>query len=194
MDFSSEAFDLWQSNYEEFNFSFRRYCFIQLKAYSLHADFVPNVTKQIHEQWVDSCQKWLADRTDHNTTKLSYLKRASLLLHSLVSIQFLGNFKEHTYEEELKFTFRGNDTQYLDSRKDLIDARDAILSLDFVLNIINYFEEHRIDRVEPFRMPLTLDMRHDLLFYLLSGEVDDKALYLILKALYLRNSEGGSAN
>jgi len=193
-EFSAETFETWHSDYDEFNYAFRKYCFLQFRAYGVKAEFVPNVTKEIHTGWVDSCQRWLTKETDDTTQKLSYLKRASLLLNSMVSLQFLGNFAEHEYDEEAKVEFRGPTDLYTSSRQDLIDARDIVLALDFVLNIIHYFEENRIDRAEPFRLRLTVDMRHDLIGYLISGKTDEKAIYLILKALYLRHSAGGSAN
>lgn len=193
-EFTSEAFDKWQADYDEFNYAFRNFCFNQFRAYAIHAEFVPNVTRQIHAMWVESCQRWLDKETDSKTHKLSYLKRASLLLHALVSLEFMGNVVEHEYNEVAKVSFRGPPEIYASSRQDLIDAREAVLALDFVILIIHYFEENRIDRIEPFKMPLTMDMRHDLIGYLLSGKCDEKAIYLILKALYLRHSLGGPAN
>lgn len=194
IEFDAAIFKKWQTDFEEFNLSFRRYCFLQFRAYELRADFVPNVMQQIHSQWVAECDRWLDDETHPDTTKLSYLKRAALLLHNLVSIQFLGNMVDHEYDEDPKVYFRGTDEQRRSGRLDIIDAREAMISLDFVLLIIHYFESNRNDRVEAFKMPLTIDMRHDLISYLLSGTVDNKALYLILKALYLRHSSGGKAN
>lgn len=193
-DFDADAFESWQSDYDEFNYAFRGYCFLQFRAYGIHAEFVPKVTRQIHALWVESCGRWLEKETDSKTQKLSYLKRASLLLHALVSIEFMGNVVEYEYNEEDKVKFRGQPDQYAASRQDLIDAREVVLALDFVLNIIHYFEINRIDRIEPFKIRLTADMRHDLISYLLSGKKDEKAIYLILKALYLRHSAGGAPN
>lgn len=193
-EFTAEAFESWHADYSEFNYAFRHYCFLQFRAYGIHAEFVPNVTRQIHDMWVESCHRWLTNETDEKTHKLSYLKRASLLLNALVSLQFLGNFVDHEYQEEAKVTVKGSKELYSSSRQDLIDAREVVLSLDFVLNIIHYFEENRIDRAEEFRPRLTVDMRHDLISYLLSGKTDEKAIYLILKGIYLRHSVGGSAN
>jgi hypothetical protein len=193
-EFSAKIFDDWQDDYEKFNYSFRYFCFMQFRAFGLHAEFVPNVTKQIHAQWVSDCKLWLKVETPPQTKRLSYLKRASLLLHSLVSLQFLGNMVEHDYQEDPKVSFRGSTTQFEYAKKDLIDAREVVISLDFVLNIIDYFEFNRADRLEKYVVPLTIDMRHDLIGYLLSDSVDPKSLYLILKALYLRHSAGGAAN
>lgn len=193
-EFNAEAFDSWESEYDEFNYAFRKFCFMQFRAYGVHAEFVPNVTRQIHTMWLESCTRWLNKETDAKTEKLSYLKRASLLLTALVSTPFLGHVVEHDYDEDAKVIFRGPPEVYASSRQDLIDAREVVLALDFVLLIIHYFEINRIDRVEEFKVRLTVDMRHDLISYLLSGKAEEKSLYLILKALYLRHSSGGSPN
>lgn len=194
IEFNERIFKTWQSDYGEFNRAFRFHCFMQFRVFGVHADFVPTITQQIHEQWNTECNRWLAEETSDSTDKLSYLKRASLLLHSLISLTFLGNMKAYEYKETPLVTFRGTNDQFTSAKRDLIDGREIILSLDFVLNIIHYFESNRVDRVEDFRIPLTEDMRHDLINYLFSDSVDNKALYLILKALYLRSPSGGSAN
>lgn len=194
LEFNAEIFEAWHDDYECFNNDLRYFCVMQFRAYGVHADFVPNVTRQIHAQWVEACAKWLSVETSHQTSKLSHLKKASLLLYSLTSIQFLGNFEDYEYDEVPKVTYRGSKATYETSRQDLIDAREIILSLDYVLNVIHYFELNRVDRIEEFKSPLTADMRHDLIAYFINGSPDPKALYLILKALYLRHSAGGAAN
>lgn len=194
IEFSAEKFDTWQQNFDIFEYDFKKYCFLLFRAYKVHADFVPKVLSQIHSQWVENVEHWLQTETSPNTVRLSHLKRAALLLNALVSLEYLTNFVEHEYDEEEKVTFRGTAAQYTESRQDLIDAREAVISLDFVLNIIDYFEKNRIDREEEYTVRLTFDMRHDLIGYLLSGHAEEKALYLILKALYLRRSGRGSAN
>ncbi|MQX37929.1 hypothetical protein [Roseospira navarrensis] len=194
IDFNESAFKRWQEDFDDFNYGFRSYCFQQFRVYSIHVDFVPGALQQIHRRWVERCEVWLNQETHPTTKKLSHIKRAALLLHALTSIQFLGNFQEHEYDEEQKYDFRGTADQFNQSKQDLIDAREAVLALDFVLNIIHYFESNRIDREEPFSVRLTMDMRHDILSYILSGEPQEKALYLILKALYLRHTRAGAAN
>lgn len=193
-EFSAEIFEKWQDDCDAFNYDFRRYCILQFRAFSVDAVFVPNVIEQIHSQWNSECARWLEDETGPETKKLSYLKRASLLLHSLISIQFIGNMTDHEYKEDPKVQFRGDQATYDLARRDLIDARETILALDFVLNIIHYFESNRIDRETKFQNPLTVDMRHDLIGHLLSDKVDAKSIYLVLKGLYNRHSSGGPAN
>lgn len=192
--FDETKLDEWLSDYESFNYAFRQFCYANFKVHELDAQFIPNVIKQIHAQWVTDNEKWLNEETPEHTTRLSHVKILALLLYNLNAEPFLGNFFDHEYQEDVPYAFKGTDEEKAAARRDLIDGREAILALDFCLLIINWFEKNRMDRAIPYRQPMTPDMRHDLLGYLLNGSVDRKALYLILKAMYLRPSKGGSAN
>lgn len=192
--FDKNKLDEWLSDYDSFNYAFREFCIAHLKVHSLHAEFVPNVTRQIHAQWVADHSEWLDNETDEHTKQLSHVKICALLLYNLTSEPFFGNMFEHNYDEEVPYIFRGTDQEKASARQDLIDGREKILALDFCFLIINWYEKNRIDRALPYRQPLTPDMRHDLISYLLTGSVDRKSLYLILKGIYLRPSAGGSAN
>lgn len=187
--------DEWLADYEAFNYAFREFCFANFRVHEIRADFVPNVTRQIHEQWVLDNQNWLDEESDTETTHLSHVKILSLLLYNLNSEPFLGNIFEHEYDEIPKYEFKGTGEQKAAAKKDLIDGRESVLAMDFCVMIIDWFERNRTDRSIPYRQPMTIDMRHDLLNYLLVGGADRKGLYLILKAIYLRPSGGGgSAN
>lgn len=185
--FSAETFKAWEESFEAFNQEFRFHCFKQFRVFSIGAEFTPGALQQAHQRWVHTCDTWLRQETHPKTRVLSHTKRAALLLHALTSVEYLGTFHEHQYDEIPKFTFRGTDEEFRQARQDLIDGGQAVLALDFVLNIIDYFERHRTDRMSPYTVRLTRDMRHDLLNYLLSGKAEEKALFLILKALFLRH-------
>ncbi|MER9950196.1 hypothetical protein [Mesorhizobium sp. M0047] len=192
--FHEKKLDEWLSDYESFNYDFRAFCYANFKVHGLEAEFVPNVTRQIHAQWVADHQKWLEEETDEKTKDLSHVKICALLLFNLNAEPFLGNFFDHTYQEDVQYDFRGTDAEKAAARSDLIDGRESILSLDFCILVINWFEKNRSDRVAPYRQPFTIDMRHDLLVNLINRTIDRKALYLSLKGMYLRPSHGGSTN
>lgn len=191
--FDKNTLELWLGSCDEFNYAFRRFCFFQFRAFSVTAEFVPNVINEAHRQWQEDCDTWLAHEAHPTTKSLSHLKIASLLLANL-NTPFLGNMSEHEYNEESKVTVNLSPEQFRQARADLIDARESVLALDFCLAVIHWFEINRIDRKTPFHPTLTADMRHDLLSYLVTGKVDRKALYLILKALFNRANGGGAAN
>lgn len=188
------SIDEWLVDFDKFNYSFRAFCFAQFRVFDLRADFVPNVLNQAHKQWVEDCASWLANETHHTTKQLSHVKMIALLLYNLVSTNFLGNFFDHEYQEEPKFTFQGSYVDRGYAKQDLIDGREAVLSMDFCLSVIAWFEQNRTDRAEDYKNPLTKDMRHDILTYLISEKCDVKGLYLTLKALFLRAGGNGNAN
>lgn len=192
--FDKNTLDLWLSDYDEFNDSFRSFCNAHMRVHAVHADYVPNVTRQIHAQWVADHKFWIENEMDAPTVALSHVKICALLLASLVSEAFLGNLHSYEYNEEEKYEFRGTPAEKEQAKKDLLDGREASLGLDFVILIIHWYEKNRTDRASPFIQPLTVDMRHDLLNYVLSEELEKRGLYLILKALYLRPPGNGAVN
>jgi len=193
IEFNENKLDEWLGDFEAFNYDFRRYCFACMRVYGIKSDFIPNALKQIHEQWVDAHNDWLNYETHESTTKLSHVKICALLLHSLCAEPFLGNMYDHVYEEEEKYTFSGPAELFEKARKDFIDGREAIISLDLCTLIINWFERNRTDRSTPYSQRMTEDMRHDILSYIVTDSCDKKAIYLMLKALYLRPPGAGSA-
>lgn len=189
-----DTLDTWLNDYESFNYAFREFCNAHFRIHNLHAEFIPNVTRQIHKQWCEDHALWLAQEAHENTKYLSHVKICALLLANLIAEPFLGNFFDHDYNEEPIYHFRGTSDQKDKAKRDLVDGREVSLSLDFVIIIVDWHERYRVDRNSPFVQPLTEDMRHDLMNLLIGGVVDKKSLYLILKALYLRPNGGGKAN
>ncbi|GAB2206050.1 hypothetical protein ROS1_28660 [Roseibium sp. ROS1] len=194
IDFNKNKLDEWLDNFEEFNYDFRRFCFVCMKVYGVYGDFIPNTLKQIHEQWVESHQDWLDNEIHESTTELSHLKICALLLYALCSEPFFGNLYEHEYHEDIDYSFNGPEELFEKAKQDLIDGREAIVALDFCTLIINWFEANRIDKSSPYTQRMTEDMRHDILSYLVADAFDRKSIYLILKALYLRPSDEGPSN
>jgi hypothetical protein len=190
--FSEGRLDAWRDDLDAFAYDFKRFCFENFRLHGLRATFIPKVLDQIHERWRSTCQQWLEADVDDRTQRLSHVKICGILLYCLVKEPFLGNLYDHVYTDEATHSFAGTQAQQQAARQDLVDAREAVLALDFVLLVINWFEHNRTDRSEPYRQPLTDDMRHDLLSYLITDETSPKSLYLILKAMYLRPGNGAA--
>jgi hypothetical protein len=180
------------SSYEAFNYAFRGYCLKNFRALGLRADFVPNALKLVHQRWQVDCEEWQTEVVE-KSPKISYLKTFSLLLHNLCRTPFLESLDNHEYSD-LRDEIQIDETIRELSRRELIDGREAVLALDFCFLTLDWIEINRTDRKISYVMPLTEDMRRDLLVYLISGETERKAIYLILKALFLRNTDGGSNN
>jgi len=94
----------------------------------------------------------------------------------------------HDFEMDLQYRLAGNQAQLKAARDDLVAARDVVLAFDFCLAVICWYEENRIDRKELFVLRLKLELRHDILSYLVSRQTDPKAVYLILESLFIRTS------
>jgi len=60
--------------------------------------------------------------------------------------------------------------------------------------VINWFERARTDRIQDFTFRMTLDLAHDIMFYLQTKQKDPTAIYLILKALYARDPTPDAPN
>ncbi|SUB02940.1 Uncharacterised protein [Pannonibacter phragmitetus] len=191
---SDKTLDIWMADFDSFNYEFRRFCLTQFRIHGIEVNFVPNVLKQIHDQWIADHQSWLENETDDQTKQLSHVKICALLLANLVSEPFLGNFYPHTYTDAPDHRFNGNAKQKEKAKRDLIDGREISLSLDFVILVIDWHERYRTDREQEYKQPLTEDMRHDLINYLIGNSSEKKAIYLILKALYLRPNGNGKSN
>lgn len=192
MRLDPKVLDRWLQEYSEFNHDFRLYCFEVFRAFDVHCDFVPNVMKQIHTQWVADCETWLKDESHHTTEELSHIKIVSLLLFNLSKENFLGNMYEYNYKDENGYRFQGTDDEKSEAKNDLVDCRECLLAMDFCFIVASFYEMNRKDRDEPFSNRMTIDMRHDLIGYLIDGNVDRKSLYLIVKALYLRKGNGSA--
>jgi hypothetical protein len=185
----------WLSDFDSFNYEFRRFCFQIGQAFGLDLQFDGNTLRLVHQKWHDDCENW---RTQHfpgePAAALSHIKVSALLLHHLSAAPFFSAVYDHEYTSDLNYTFCGSPAQYDEARSELIAAREAILSFDFCLAIICWYEERRIDREQAYTFRMTRDLRHDMISYLVSRKTDPKALYLILKALFIRFPKRGVAN
>jgi hypothetical protein len=92
-------------------------------------------------------------------------------------------------EDGLENAFAGTADEKEEVRKDINAGRGTYLGFQFVLLVMNWFEEARPDCREEFVFRLTPDMEHDFLHYLLSEARSDVATFLVLKALYARDCD-----
>jgi hypothetical protein len=184
----------WLSDYGSFNYEFRRFCFQIGQAFSLDLQFDGNQLKLAHGKWHDDCEDWRTHHFPGQATAISHVKMAALLLHHLSATPFFSGVYDHAFSSNPDYRFVGTPAQFEEAKAELVAAREAILSLDFCLSIICWYEERRIDREQAYEFRMTRDLRHDIISYLVSRNTDPKALYLILKALFIRSPKRGVAN
>lgn len=192
--FGENTLDTWLADFEAFNYDFKRHFFETFQAVGVAAVFDDEVLKQAHTNWVSSVESWLRDHSDENTASLSAMKSASLLLFCLCEKSILTSAELHEYASVPSTVFTGSDEDKQMVIDDILIDGQYTLPFDFCILIIDWYERNRDDRETEYRQPLTFDMRHDILTYLRIEEVQKRALYLILKGVYLRPNNGGSKN
>lgn len=188
-----KSIDHWLEDFRAFNYDFKKFCFMQMRAFSVHAEFASGALENIHAAWKRDCEDWLENETHPSTSSLSHIKIAALLLANL-NKPFLLDMYDYEYKDAEPVELAISEEKAAAARADLVDGREAVLALDFCLAVVDWFESNRVDRKSAYHISLTEDMRHDLLVYLLGEPVDKKAVYLILKALFTRANGGGAAN
>lgn len=176
----------WRSDYDSFADSFKRYVIYITQAFGLDCRFDDNTLREAHRKWAEDCEIWRKQHFKGEVEALSHIKLAALLLHHLSRVPFISALYEHEFTSDLHYEFSGTESQKEEAKGQLVAAREVILSLDFCISIICWYEERRIDRVEAYRFNMTVDMRHDIISFLVARGADAKPLYLILKALFLR--------
>jgi hypothetical protein len=184
----------WLSDYDSFNYEFRRFCFQLGQAFGLDLQFDGNQLKLAHQNWHDDCENWRNHHFPGQAEALSHIKVTALLLHHLSGTPLFSAVYDHEFNSDPSYTFCGTQAQFDEAKAELVAAREAILSLDFCLGIICWYEERRIDREQPYEFRMTRDLRHDIISHLVSRKTDPKALYLILKALFIRSPKRTAAN
>jgi hypothetical protein len=102
-------------------------------------------------------------------------------------VQWVKTVYEFDGQDRDGWDFSGTTDERNEARLDLNAGRGAYLGFLFATWVLNWYEAGRTDRQTPFRHRITHDLQHDLLVYLQSGRGDEMAVFLILKALYVRD-------
>jgi len=180
----------WQTDFDDFAQFFvrRSHALANSVGYEIAPDH--ERLKTAHAAWAAACRHWRAERVDPKSDGLSHVKVLSLLLHHLVS----SDWCPEVFEGGAGSTGRWKGKEHIKDkiRHCVAAGRGKYLALQFVIQLINWFETHRIDRIEPFKFRLTPDLDHDLMVYFASEKQDELSTFLILKALYSRPGETGN--
>jgi hypothetical protein len=155
MKFNETTLYGWLSDYDSFSYEFKRYIFQLAQAFELECRFDNNTLQLAHAKWGEDCEIWRTQHFEGETVALSHIKLAALLLHNLASAPFIAGLYHHEYTSDLDYQFSGTEEQYGEAKQDLVSAREVILSLDFCISIICWYEERRIDRIDPYEFRMT---------------------------------------
>lgn len=183
-----DTLEVWENDFEDFNYDFRRYTFALCKAYGLYPHIDGAVLRLVHASWTNSLASWRAGVVNAATQRLSQLKIAALLLDALASSKWIAEFDAFDIESEtLDYSAGGDPSEYEEIRLDIFNGAEEFLALQFCKAVINVIEEARVDCQMPFQYRMTPDMEKDIIFYLKSNFRNPISTFLILKALYLRD-------
>jgi len=185
---TADCLDRWLADYDQFRPDFLLFCYTLSKAcgYYPQVDFVS--LKAAHAEWGARCNVWQAEYVMRDSDGLSHTKIMAILLYALSQVEWVAELEEFNPEgDRREGEYNGTPQEREESRRDINSGRGTFLTLQFVLAILNAFEEARDDRQQEFVFRLTHELEHDLMVYLLSERRDDMAIYLILESLYARD-------
>lgn len=180
----------WRRDYEAFSVFFlaRARKHVNRHGYFIKIDH--EALRIGHAGWAAACDLWQKERVPSDSGPLSHLKVLSLLLHHMVQVDWAPELFDALPRNPTMWAGREDALDHI--RKCINAGRGDYLTFQFVISLINWFEEGREDRSEPFVFRLTPDLEHDLMVYFCSEQQDELSTYLILKALYSR--PGGNGN
>jgi hypothetical protein len=187
---TTDCLDRWAQSFDDFRLDFLHYCHPLTKAGGYSFTFNQSVMKAAHERWVEACSTWEKAFIMPNSQGLSHLKMMALLLHALSCEEWVRELCDFDSELERDgHVFTGDEDDLEEFRRDINAGRGTYLAFQFCTQVINWFENGRIDRKQPFEVRLTNDLEHDFMVYLLSERREPMAIFLILKALYVRDAK-----
>jgi hypothetical protein len=188
--FSADCLDQWLASFDDFRYEFLRHCTLLCKVCGYYFDFNQQLLEIAHKNWKAQCDLWQASRIMKDSSHLSHLKIAAILIQELSDVEWVTNLYEYDPSSEiLNVDFSGTSEEREEVRKDINAGRGTYLGFQFVMQVLNWFEQARIDRAQPFIFRMTSDLEHDIMVYLLSEYRNAMAIFLTLKALYVRDEK-----
>jgi len=188
LELTPQCLDEWTASYDALFRALMQYAQPLTKACGYSFEYDSHALRAAHADWVSDCQSWHSTRLMPDSNGLSHLKMLALLIHHLAQAPWVSNLFEFDIEGTREYEFNGPEEIRLEVRKDINAGRGAYLGYQFCIFVINFFERWRIDKQQEFVFRMTDDMEHNLLVYILSDSRDPIAIYLILKALYIRDN------
>lgn len=179
-----QCLDRWLNEFDAFRVDFLRVCHPICMALGYQLDFDQRQIETAHVAWRASHEIWKSHRVSEGTDKLSHIKIVALLLFHLSNVNWVRTLYEYNGDYH---KFNGTPEQRAETAKDLNAGREAFLAFHFSIMIINWFETYRTDKSDPFEYRMSKDLEFDLMHFLIGVEKSEMALFLILKAVYLRD-------
>jgi hypothetical protein len=186
--------DRWVADYEAFREEFLRYCYFVAKGCGYYPEVNFPRLKTAHEGWHAECHVWQTTYITRDSDRLSHIKMMAILLDKLASAEWVTELYEFDPSgDRREGEYRGTADQLAETRADIKAGRGTFLAYQFVIGILNSFEQSRDDAIQLFAFRMTTSLEHDFMAYLLSERRNAMAIYLILEALYARDPKPKTA-
>lgn len=190
LQLSADCLDRWLANFDDFRYEFLQQCTVLCKVAGYQFAFNQELLRIAHENWKAECDLWRASRIMPDTELLSHIKIGAILLDELARVEWVRDLFEYDpTSERLEFEFAGTNEEREEVRKDINAGRGTYLAFQFVIQVLNWFEQARIDRQQAFVFRMASDLEHDIMVYLLSEYRNAMAIFLIFKSLYVRDEK-----
>ena len=184
---SVDAIYNWMADHDTFLYEFKRYCVTTLQAFNIHCTFDDAELALACRAWSADCEVWRTKQFEAEAQFISPMKAVALLLFNLSQVRFISSMSNHKFDtDRVDYTFQGSGEEFTEARDDLTAAPEAVLSFDFSMSVLCWYERYRIDRFETFVYRITSELRHDFLSYITGRSTEARGLYLALEAAFVR--------
>lgn len=184
---SNDTVETWLQDREIFSHDFMEYSFAWHHAVGADIHLVRQEIEAAHDEWVEIVTDWKNNRFRQGATHLSYIKTFAILLSCLSKRTFCGEMKEYVAFRDAAPIFSGSDELKKEVMADLLGAPDIVTALEFCIGVLNFYEQRRIDKKDPFSFRMTESSRHDFIVALSRKQMSPDSVFLALENLYARD-------
>lgn len=189
IELNENTVEAWLDDAEKFTYDFMRYSVCCVRTVGVEPTFSRQVLYEAHKEWVETCTDWKNHRFHYGVESLSYTKIFAILLHCLSKRTFVTAMEEHVANDHRsEFEFNGSPQERAEAAQDFLGAPDVICALDFSIQVLCFYEVHRLGRREKFDPRLTESVRHDLIHFLVGSEPHSAlSVYMAIKPIFSRD-------
>lgn len=187
-----QFFQDWLDDDDNFVSDFLPYTQKRFDESGIRPYFRMSNTKEALSEWREYCAKWISsEMLPIGSHEISHKKLGAALYYFLVKHQAVSVFKNEASENDLlpdvKDVNQIGDTSNKLLLQKLLSGDTVFICFDYVYNIIEYFEIHREDKLDPYRARISSGMERDFIKLMIEENPSPKNIHVILKAIFLRD-------
>jgi hypothetical protein len=181
IEIGRNSIHMWQADFDLFLKEFGIFTDEKLNSFNTLYLFNSIQLRSIHQQWVVECEDLLKHKFVDTIDELSDVKMMALLVAVMSSYEFID-----TYEGDIA----GEASSITKERLHFLRAPELVLSFDFALNVIDWFETHNPAKPPDYTTSgfyLPIKVVNDIFQTISSHPADRKTIVCsIFSALYRR--------